>query len=99
MHASTLSVDALRDALERGDFYASTGVTISEITRSSDGVRILIQPETPMKYSTEFIGASGKVLKTSFESPASYTLAGTDRYVRGVGATRAGAEGAVRVKP
>jgi hypothetical protein len=35
-----------------------------------------------MKYTTEFIGADGKVLKTSFENPAAYTLAPADRYVR-----------------
>ena len=82
VRAQTLSIDALRDALERGDFYASTGVTLSEITRLPDGVRLRIQPEAPMKYTTEFIGTSGKVLKTSFENPAAYTFATVDRYVR-----------------
>jgi hypothetical protein len=82
VRARTLSIDALRDALERGDFYASTGVTLSEITRLPDGVRLRIQPEAPMKYTIEFIGTSGQVLKTSFENPAAYTFAAVDRYVR-----------------
>src|SRR5947207_12800650 len=80
VHARTLSVDSLRDALERGDFYSSTGVTLSEISRLPDGVRLRIQPEAPMKYVTEFVGASGKILKTSFENPAAYAFTAVDRY-------------------
>lgn len=82
VRALSLSAAALRDALERGDFYASTGVTLSEITSLSDGLRLRIQPETSVKYTTEFVGAKGRVLKTSFENPATYMFAADDRYVR-----------------
>jgi hypothetical protein len=82
VHARALSVEALRDALETGDFYSSTGVNLAEVTRMSDGVQVRIQPESPMKYTTEFIGAGGKVLKTSFENPATYTFQTADKYVR-----------------
>ena len=60
----------------------STGVTLSEISRLPDGVSLRIQPEAPMKYVTEFVGASGKILKTSFENPATYAFTAVDRYVR-----------------
>ena len=82
VRARSLSADALRDALERGDFYASTGVTLSDVSRLPNGLRLAIRAENPFKYTTEFIGVNGKVLKTSYDNPATYTLAAEDRYVR-----------------
>jgi hypothetical protein len=82
VRASQLTASALGEALERGDFYSSTGVALSEVTRLPSGLRVEIRPEGSTKYTTQFIGANGKVLRTSFENPAAYTLAPEDRYVR-----------------
>ncbi len=82
VRARELSAEALTEAIDRGDFYASTGVTLSDISRDGATLRISIQPASSLKYTTEFIGAGGKVLKASFDNPASYTLTGADAYVR-----------------
>ncbi len=82
VRARELSAEALMEALERGDFYASTGVVLGEVVRAAGDLRVEIKTAGPLKYTTEFIGENGKVLKTTFENPASYTLAAGDRYAR-----------------
>jgi hypothetical protein len=82
VRAPELSAAALMEAMERGDFYASTGVVLSEVSAEGGTLRVAIQVNSALKYTTEFIGAGGRVLKTDFENPASYTLAAGDSYVR-----------------
>jgi hypothetical protein len=82
VRARELSAEALLEAIDRGDFYASTGVELSEMSREGATLRLGIQVSGPLKYTTEFIGENGRVLKTSFDNPASYTLGREERYVR-----------------
>jgi len=51
-----LTPEHLIAAMEAGDFYASTGVTLSSITTSDDGLSITIEPEEGITYTTKFIG-------------------------------------------
>ena len=81
VRARELSAEALIEAIDRGDFYDSTGITLSEVVRDGATLRIAIQAAPSLKYTTEFIGG-GKVLKTSFDNPAAYTLTASDPYVR-----------------
>ena len=82
VRARELSVAALMEALERGDFYASSGVVLSDVERLAGGLKVTIQTKEPFKYTTEFIGENGRVLKTAFANPASCSLGPADRYVR-----------------
>jgi len=82
VRARELSVEALMEAIDRGDFYASTGVVLADVARLDGGLRVEIKRADPYKYTTEFIGPGGRVLQKTFENPASHMLAAGERYVR-----------------
>jgi hypothetical protein len=52
------------------------------MSREGGTLRVGIKVSGPLKYTTEFIGENGRVLKTSFDNPANYTLGAGERYVR-----------------
>jgi hypothetical protein len=80
--AESLDAGSITNALRRGDFYASTGVTLSEISVSPEGVKVSIENAPPLKYVTYFIGEHGKVLAKSFELKSTYRRSGEEKYVR-----------------
>jgi hypothetical protein len=82
VRAPDLSTETVLDALERGEFYASTGVELEEMERLNDGLRVRIAEKPFIRFTTEFIGANGKVLARSFEMSAEYKLRPGDSYVR-----------------
>jgi len=82
VRAPELSTEAILGALERGDFYASTGVELENVTRGTRSLTVQIRPEGDFKYTTEFIGEDGRILETSFGNPASYDLKAGEQYVR-----------------
>ena len=82
VRAAELSTAALAEAIERGDFYASTGVVLDDVERLPNGIKVQIRQSRPFKYTVEFIGENSRVLKSTFENPSTYTLARSDRYVR-----------------
>lgn len=84
VRAPSLSSSAIRAALESGDFYASTGVELTDIQTTSDEIRIVIKPPSNSKQTTLFIGPGGEVLGRSFENTAVYRFRGNEKYVRAV---------------
>lgn len=88
VRADTLSEPALMSAIRRGDFYASTGVTLDDYraTRSRIELRIAApnRPEDVRRYHTQFIGRGGKVLANVYGHSATYTIKGNEGYVRAV---------------
>lgn len=58
VHAKQLSADALIDAMNRGDFYASTGVTLRNIDYDAQKriISVEVEPEAGVSYTIEFIG-------------------------------------------
>ena len=82
VRASELSVSAILAAIDRGDFYASSGVEFSDYTVDSKSISITIKPVRDFRYRTLFIGAVGKVLAESTANPAIYKFKGNERYVR-----------------
>jgi hypothetical protein len=80
--AEELSRKAILDALAAGNFYASTGVELKDITTTVSELRIEVAPQKTMKQTTYFIGASGEVLQKSFEDTAVYRFRGGEKYVR-----------------
>ncbi|HIF20545.1 MAG TPA: PHP domain-containing protein [Gemmatimonadetes bacterium] len=79
------SLDALElmASLESGRFYASTGVSLSDIVVTSDRITIDISEAGDFRFSTVFSGASGLVLAETDENPATFDLGGRDvGYIR-----------------
>ncbi|MBI1386814.1 MAG: histidinol-phosphatase [bacterium] len=54
--APRLTPEAIVTAMERGDFYASTGVTLNGVDVRDGMIRIMIKPEKGENYTTKFIG-------------------------------------------
>jgi hypothetical protein len=54
--AKELSVEALVDALERGDFYATSGVMLRRIEQSADELTVEVESVEGETYLIEFIG-------------------------------------------
>ena len=83
VRAERLHPRALLEAMERGEFYASTGVELSELQTSQQEIAITIKEDPTAKYRIQFIGKGGKVLKEEIASPARYQIRGDEGYVRG----------------
>jgi hypothetical protein len=82
VRAERLAPRLIVDALERGDFYASTGVELSDYQVTGKGITITIKEQASSKYRIQFIGRNGRVLNEATSSPATYTFTGDERYVR-----------------
>lgn len=82
VRAPRLEAGALMSALERGDFYASTGVVLDEVNATAKSLAIKVHPEGVSKYRIQFIGSGGRVLSEVGDASASYTYVGDEGYVR-----------------
>jgi hypothetical protein len=82
VRAPRLESRALVEALERGEFYASTGVELQSIDVTSSSMTITIKTESQSKYRVQFIGRQGTVLSEAVTSPATYSFKGDESYVR-----------------
>lgn len=87
--SQNLSPDSLIAAMERGDFYASTGVRLEEVQFDGKSLSLTIDAEEGVNYTTQFIGTRSDsvsrpgVLFKSQEGPdASYVFSGKELYVR-----------------
>ncbi|MBK8248414.1 MAG: CehA/McbA family metallohydrolase [Gemmatimonadetes bacterium] len=82
VRADTLTPRALLGAIERGDFYASTGVELAELSATPTAVTVAVKPTTYSKYRIQFIGRGGRVLQETAEPQATYRVRGDEGYVR-----------------
>jgi hypothetical protein len=82
VRAPRLEARPLIDALERGDFYSSTGVELQSLDTSARAMTIAIRAERQSKYRIQFIGRQGQILSETTSSPATYTFKGDEGYVR-----------------
>jgi hypothetical protein len=82
VRADTLTPAAIVGALHRGDFYASTGITLRDLRISPSEYALEIVLANDRRYRTEFIGQGGKVLATSYSLRPSYRITGSEGYVR-----------------
>jgi hypothetical protein len=82
VRAARLESTALLEAMERGDFYASTGVSLVDMQADSRSLRLEIRPQGDFKYTVQFIGSGGRVLAESTELQAEYMFTGNEGYVR-----------------
>ena len=82
VRAPRLEARALLEAMERGDFYASSGVELENYAVDEKAMTVAVKKTAFSKYRIQFIGEGGKVLQEARESPATYTFTGREMYVR-----------------
>lgn len=82
VRTDSLSSQAIMTAMESGEFYASTGVELSDYQANKKSITIAIKEERNSKYRVQFIGSGGRVLSEALKSPATYTIKGNEGYVR-----------------
>lgn len=92
--AESLDADSIMRAMQRGDFYASSGVTLEHIDANSKGYSLEIKQEADVSYTTRFVGtrrqsdnqdhAIGEILMETSDNPATYEYKGDEIYVRAV---------------
>ena len=75
---------AIRRAMEEGDFYVSTGVTLSNVVLSSTHAHVKVEPKEGESYVTRFIGNEGHILARVEGTEACYPIEGSEGYVRAV---------------
>ncbi len=80
--ANSLDASEIIANLEKGWFYASTGVVLEEIKIQPKALEIRIFEDGDFKYQTEFIGEGGEILARSAENPAIFELRRREKYVR-----------------
>jgi hypothetical protein len=82
VRAAELEAKAILDAISRGDFYASTGVSIADYAVDGETLTVSIEARNGARYRTEFIGPHGRVLGTSTDVRSSFALPEGVAYVR-----------------
>ncbi|HNY76996.1 MAG: hypothetical protein RBS72_00085 [Sedimentisphaerales bacterium] len=95
VRAAKLTPESIMDAMNAGDFYCSTGVTLKDVAFDGTTLTVAVDPEPGVHYTTQFIGtrrgydpasqavtdAEGKEIRT------------TRRYSKDIGAVLAEVEG------
>lgn len=87
VHARDLTASSLILAMEAGDFYSSTGVTLKEIDSENNMVHLRVQAEEKVKYVIEFVGMRqsdefASVLKRTEGIESSFDLSEDILFVR-----------------
>jgi len=77
-----LTKSEIMNSIAEGDFYASNGVTLADLSVSTAEIAIKTKPRTNEKFRTYFIGKGGKVLKIGTEDNPGYKMQGGEGYVR-----------------
>ncbi|MDR7522868.1 MAG: CehA/McbA family metallohydrolase [Armatimonadota bacterium] len=82
VRAAERSAGAVLEAMERGDFYASTEVTLEAVHTTDDAIALQVAAERDFRYTTHFIGSGGRTLAVVHGEEAVYRLRGDEGYVR-----------------
>jgi hypothetical protein len=82
VRAPRLSADAILSAIARGDFYASTGVELTDIQAAPRRLTLTIKEQSYARYRVQFIGTNGRMLAEVSASPYQYDINGNEGYVR-----------------
>lgn len=82
VRAAELTPEAIVGAMEKGDFYATVGVTLTDIRITDTEYSVIIEPYMNTAYTTFFIGEDGTILQESHGLTAVYKFKGDELYVR-----------------
>ncbi|MEQ8421165.1 MAG: histidinol-phosphatase [Arenibacter algicola] len=87
VQSDTLSAPSLIEAMERGDFYSTTGVTLKTLELGDKTLKVEVEPETGIEYNITFLGClkgetEVKELKAVKGGSASFELTDDILFVR-----------------
>lgn len=82
VRAKELTRNSILEGLRTGNFYASTGVELTDVEMGPRQVSVSIKALTNSRYRTQFIGKNGKTLAETGTNPAVYQITGNEGYVR-----------------
>jgi len=82
VRAPKLEANAILSAMEAGDFYASTGVELSDVVIDDTHQSLTVKEGRSTMHRVQFIGSGGRVLAEEIGNPAIYTYRGDEGYVR-----------------
>lgn len=89
VRAESLQAESLIQALEEGDFYASSGVSLKKIQYLPKQLKLKVAAEPGVRYIIEFVGTkqdapdqAGRVLQRVEGKKATYRYQGDELYVR-----------------
>jgi hypothetical protein len=82
VRAPRLETRALLESMERGDFYASTGVVLDDVRATASSLSVQVRVDGSSRYRIQFIGRGGQVLADVAEPSATYSFKGDEGYVR-----------------
>lgn len=87
VRSDSLTPASLIAAMERGDFYATTGVILEEIEVEDKSIRVDVKEQPGINYKIEFIGATdqddkARILKTVSGSEASFDAGESYVFIR-----------------
>ena len=80
VRAAELSPRAILESLEKGEFYASTGVELKDYQADDKKITITIREISFSKYKIQFIGKGGRILSEVSTNPAVYQFNGDEKY-------------------
>jgi S1-C subfamily serine protease len=74
---------SIKEALQRGDFYSSTGVLLERFEVVSGAIEVVVDAEPERIYTVSFIGEDGKVLSKIEKNAARFSIEkNKQRYIR-----------------
>ncbi len=82
VRSESLTAAAIRAAIEQGQFYASSGVKLNDVSITATEYKLEIEVRPMEKFTTYFIGSGGKVLAKSYDTAPVYRIKGDEGYVR-----------------
>ncbi len=84
IYSSTADHQSLVNSIQKGNFYASTGLSLYDFKLNNDEIYIKAGAKNSHieKYKYKFIGKNGKVLKEKTGKKAKYHISGDELYIR-----------------
>lgn len=87
VNSKKLETSSLIEAMEKGDFYASTGITIKKYVVTKNQIRVEVEPEQGVHYEILFLGYKDggeavETLEIIKDTKGSYTFQDNDLFVR-----------------
>ena len=87
INSKKLETSSLIEAMEKGDFYASTGITIKKYVVTKNQIRVEVEPEQGVHYEILFLGYKDggeavEILEIIEDTKGSYTFQDNDLLVR-----------------
>lgn len=82
VRAASLTPEEITAALARGDFYSSTGVELTGVEAASGRLTVTVREQGTTKFTIQFIGQGGRLVKEETASPATCELAAGKGYLR-----------------